>query len=85
MAEDQFGSAMFNLSCVPGTGVIERIIFADFGVASLLANCSGAERGSCGANNSVEVVERLCLGKSSCAVAPRVQVSRSCTPCTGQS
>ena len=75
MTEDQFGKEMFNLSCAPGTGVIEKIVFADFGLPVLLPHCSGAEHGSCGANNTVQVVEKLCLGKSACAIAPRVQVN----------
>jgi len=82
LAEDQFGSSMLNLTCAPGSGTIAKIIFANFGLPTLAADCSSAAVGSCpGSKTSLMVVEKLCLGKTSCLIAPRVGQFPGPDPC----
>ena len=51
-----------------------KIVFANFGTPALDRNCSAARAGHCpGAPNTQAVVESLCLGKTICSIAPRVQ------------
>ena len=83
--EDQFGSAVMTLRCKAGTGTIAKIIWANFGTGHLNggSDCSGAVLGStcAGAKDSLAVVERLCLGKTSCQIAPRVSEFGTVDPC----
>jgi hypothetical protein len=56
-----------NVTLGCGAGVIDKIDFASFG--SPEGSCqAGYKTGSCDANNSMAVVSKLCLGKSSCTV-----------------
>lgn len=82
MKEDQFGTSMMNLTCRPGSGTIDKIIFANFGQPTLADDCSAAALGPClGSNNSRSVVERLCLGRASCLIAPRTSQFGGGDPC----
>ena len=48
-------------------GTIEKILFASYGNPT--GHCGGYHKlGSCHATNSVDVVEKLCLGKRSCII-----------------
>lgn len=52
-----------------GSGTISKILYANFGTGHLAADCSRGVVGTCaGSNNSMAVVERLCLGKNSCQI-----------------
>jgi hypothetical protein len=55
-----------NLSCEQGGGVISKIDFASFGTSS--GTCGQMKQGTCHADNSSDVVEKICLGKQKCSV-----------------
>ena len=61
-----------------GSGTISKILFANFGTGHLAADCSRGVVGTCaGSNNSMAVVERLCLGKNSCQIGKRPRQHRT--------
>ena len=75
-------SSVLNLTCAPGSGTISKILFANFGTGHMEPGCSGGVVGTCtGANSSLAVVEKLCLGKTSCQIAPRVGQFGQKDPC----
>lgn len=63
-----------SLECLPGSGVISKIAFANYGIPTLDRTCSqynrsaGGRTGCSGSNNSLAVVERECVGKTSCSI-----------------
>eukprot|EP00456_Euglypha_rotunda_P030527 TRINITY_DN2378_c0_g2_i8.p1 TRINITY_DN2378_c0_g2~~TRINITY_DN2378_c0_g2_i8.p1 ORF type:complete len:384 (+),score=72.78 TRINITY_DN2378_c0_g2_i8:162-1154(+) len=62
-------NAAINLQC-PGSAVITRVDFASFGNTTVQCGANTIYTvGSCHAGSSKAVIERLCLGKSSCSVS----------------
>ena len=47
-------------------GVIEQIVFADYGIPT--GDCGSFQKGNCSAANSMAVVKHMCLGKPSCTI-----------------
>ena len=68
----QWEDSFISLSCQSNNAydraAFSRVIFASFGTPS--GSCGGAPtvNASCNANNSVSVVEGLCLGRSACSI-----------------
>jgi hypothetical protein len=82
IAEGQFDDSTLNLTCLPGSGKISKILFANFGTGKMAPDCSQGILGGCaGANSSLAVVEKLCLDKTSCQIAPRVGQFGTVDPC----
>eukprot|EP00049_Salpingoeca_infusionum_P017850 m.354639 g.354639 ORF g.354639 m.354639 type:complete len:1153 (-) comp17070_c0_seq1:211-3669(-) len=54
------------LTCSNG-GTIKSITFASFGTPT--GACGAFKTGSCNANDTVSIVEKLCVGKSSCSIS----------------
>ena len=75
------GGKPIRLTCAAGQ-TIGAVVFASFGTPS--GACSGAPfaKGSCDAADSRSVVEKLCLGKSSCVVEP-TSTQFAGDPCQG--
>eukprot|EP00665_Eupelagonemidae_sp_cell47_P006968 gene6968-3343_t len=67
VTEGQFAPSALHLKCE--TGTIQKIEFANYGTPSLSWDCLNASRSQhcAGSNNSVAVVEKLCLGKAECS------------------
>jgi hypothetical protein len=72
------------LRCQLGSGTISKIIFASYGKPTLSHDCQTFAVGSCGANTSQAVVEKLCLGKTHCTIHPDVAQFGVADPCPGQ-
>ena len=82
ISEGQFDDSMLKLACAPGSGTITKILFANFGTGHMASGCGHGIRGACaGANDSLAVTEKLCLGKTSCEIAPRVGQFGGVDPC----
>eukprot|EP01043_Picozoa_sp_COSAG02_P038323 COSAG02_NODE_2945_length_7687_cov_25.192541_9_plen_567_part_00 len=82
IGEGQFDDSTLKLACAPGSGTITKILFANFGTGHMASGCSRGIRGTCaGADDSLAVVEKLCLGKTSCEIAPRVGQFGGDDPC----
>jgi len=65
------------LACAPG-GVINKIDFASFG--NPLGSCGNFAQGSCHAPTSQVVVEKLCLGKSTCTIPADLTIRDTNSP-----
>ena len=58
ITEGQFDSSVLKLQCVPGSGTIKAVLFANFGTGHMASGCSGGVMGTCaGANTSLLVVD----------------------------
>lgn len=55
-----------HLSCKESNGTISKIDFASFGTS--IGTCGQMKQGQCHAENSSEIVEKLCLGKQNCSI-----------------
>jgi hypothetical protein len=55
-----------DLSCRQGGGVISKVDFASYGTA--VGACGDMKQGTCHANNSLDIVERACIGKQECSI-----------------
>ena len=72
------------LECLPGSGTITKVLFANFGEPTLSQDCKTYTVGSCGFNGSQAVVEKACLGKTSCVLHPKASMFGGVDPCPGQ-
>ena len=55
-----------DLSCAQGGGVISKVDFASYGTAG--GACGQMQQGSCHAENTSEIVQRVCIGQKQCSV-----------------
>ncbi|CAF4122391.1 unnamed protein product, partial [Rotaria sordida] len=55
-----------NLSCEQNGGVISKVDFASYGTSS--GACGQMKQGTCHAENSSEIVQRVCIGQKTCSV-----------------
>ncbi|CAF1343299.1 unnamed protein product [Adineta steineri] len=55
-----------HLSCEQNGGVISQIDFASYGTA--MGACGQMKQGSCHAENSSSIVQRICIGQKSCTI-----------------
>ncbi|CAF1348508.1 unnamed protein product [Adineta steineri] len=55
-----------HLSCERNGGVISQIDFASYGTA--MGACGQMKQGSCHSNNSLSIVQRICIGQKSCTI-----------------
>ncbi len=55
-----------NLSCEESDGVISKVDFASYGTSS--GACGQMKQGTCHAENSSEIVQRVCIGQKVCNV-----------------
>jgi len=69
-----------HLICKPGTGTINKVVFASFGTPS--GKCPDFKTSSCQSNTSRSVVENLCLGKTNCVISATDKVFGD--PCYGE-
>lgn len=59
-------NTILTLTCKPGTGSFTKVQFASFGTP--LGNCSGFQKSSCNSPSSVQIVNKACLGQTSCSL-----------------
>jgi hypothetical protein len=71
------------LECLPGTGTMTKVLFANFGEPTLSQDCKTYTAGSCGFNGSQSVVEKACLGKTRCVLHPKASMFGGVDPCPG--
>jgi hypothetical protein len=57
---------LINLSCEQNGGVISKVDFASYGTSS--GACGQMKQGTCHAENSSEIVQRVCIGQKQCSV-----------------
>lgn len=67
-----------NLTCAPGSGSITAVDFASWGTPS--GSCGAFQKSSCDAASSVAVVEKLCVGRTSCVIPADLTIRDTHSP-----
>ena len=77
------GGHPLKLACGPGGGIIDRVEFAAMGTPRGNCTTGFAHDAKCDAPGVKATVEKLCLGKESCTLQPRVGSIVAKDPCVG--